>query len=121
MEGHGAMDIEKINKQCPHGYEYGDHHWFKCMKVSPFWREEETVSQITKMIVEEYYTLQYLTDIVVHGKDWWPPDGEGKFQDFDTAYTAAGIMLRERMRQEMRIVKVTRRMDFGMPLKQDDI
>ncbi len=27
-------------ENCPHGYSMGDHHWFKCMGVSPFEDED---------------------------------------------------------------------------------
>lgn len=38
---------DRLKGLCPHGYEWGDHHWFQCMNVIPFKEKVEVPNPLT--------------------------------------------------------------------------
>lgn len=66
-------------------------------------------------IEEEYWTIQYLTNVTGHREPiFWPLDGQGHYGSETAATDAATTMLKSY--PQTRVVHVVRRMRYGPPL-----
>lgn len=66
-------------------------------------------------IEEEYWTVQYLTNVIGERQPiFWPLDGEGKYGTEEAAIEGATAKLRDY--PSARVVHVVRRMAYGAPL-----
>lgn len=70
-------------------------------------------------IEEEYWTPQYKTDVLGRGKIFWPEDGNGKYDSSEDAEQAASGWL-SRGYSEVRVMHVTRRVEYGQPIVASD-
>ncbi len=69
----------------------------------------------TLMIEEEYWTVQYLTEVLGYREPiFWPLDGDGKYATEETATKRATTLLETY--RDARVVHVVRRMRYGQPL-----
>lgn len=69
----------------------------------------------TLMIEQEYWTVQYLTNVAgEREKIFWPLDGDGKYGSEAAATDRAGALLDTY--PSVRVVHVVKRERFGQPL-----
>lgn len=67
-------------------------------------------------IEEEYWTIQYLTNVAGHRERiFWPLDGEGKYSTEAVAVDRAATLL-DGHYDTVRVVHVVRSMKFGQPI-----
>lgn len=72
----------------------------------------------TLMIEEEYWTVQYLTQVLGRGEIFWPLDGEGHFgTEGDATERATELLDRYPL---TRVVHVVRTMRYATPLAAEN-
>jgi hypothetical protein len=72
----------------------------------------------TTAIEEEYWSLQYKTTVSGEGRAFWPPDGEWKYSTPEAAAVAARELISQGRHEELRVLHITRRVEYGDPITQ---
>lgn len=78
---------------------------------------------IMRAIEDEYWSIQYRTQVAGRGVIFWPDDGEGRYDSAESAEEFARKEIQRNRgtgyRDQARLMHVVRRVEYGQPIDID--